>query len=288
MMRRNRFAAVTAASLLLAGSLAPSAAFATPSLASVRKAEPKVVTPADRVLEQIDVMQMIGDSLPLDARFTDEEGRKVELGDYFGEKPVVLVLAYYECPMLCTLVLNGLVKSLRPMKSDVGEDFDVVVIGFDPGETPEMAAAKKATYLEHYDRPETAGGWHYLTGEEDQIRRVTEATGFKYAYDEQRDEYGHAAAVMIATPDGRLSRYLFGVEYSARDMRLALVEASDGKLGTIVDRLLLLCYHYDPARGKYSAVAMNLVRAGGVLTVGALAAFMILTRRRDRRTHGGG
>jgi len=242
----------------------------------------------DGVLEQIDVMQRLGKSLPLDARFTDSTGESLELGDLFGDKPVVLALVYYECPMLCTLVLNGLTKSLRALSSDVGDEFDVVVLSFDPAETPELAAAKKATYLEAYRRPQTADGWHFLTGDEESIRRVTEATGFRYAYDPDRDEYGHAAAVMVTTPDGRLARYLFGVEYSSRDVRLALVEASEGEIGNLVDRLLLFCYHYDPARGKYSAVALNLVRAGGVLTVGVFVAFVILMRRRERHAAGGG
>lgn len=245
-------------------------------------------TSADDIISRIDIEQHLGGSLPLDARLTDAAGEPIELGELFDERPVVLALVYYECPMLCTLVLNGLVKALRTLSSNVHDEFDVVVISFDPSETSELAAAKKAAYLTAYGRPETAAGWHFLTGDEQSIERVTEAAGFRYAYDPDRGEYAHAAAVMVATPQGRLSRYLLGIEYSARDLRLALVEASEGRIGGLVDRLLLYCYRYDPARGKYSAVAMNMVRAGGVVTVAALATFMIVMRRRERSGRAGG
>lgn len=242
-----------------------------------------VANEADDLISRIDVAQRLGEALPLDAVFTDESGARVELGSLFGERPVVLALVYYECPMLCTLVLNGLVKSLRPLGMDVGDQFDVVVVSFDPGETPEMARAKKAAYVESYGRPDTADGWHFLTGDAASIDAITDAVGFEYAYDADRDEYAHAAAVMVATPEGQLARYLFGVEYSSRDVRLALVEASAGKIGTLVDRLLLYCYHYDPSRGRYSAVALNVVRLAGVATMTALAGFILVMRRRERR-----
>jgi protein SCO1/2 len=237
----------------------------------------------DDVLAGIDVRQRLGEALPLDAVFTDESGARVELGDYFGDRPVVLALVYYECPMLCTLVLNGLVKALRAMKYEPGEEFEIVVVSFDPEETPDLAAAKKAKYVDAYDRDSGGEGWHFLTGDVGSIERLTDAAGFDYVYDPQRDEYAHAATLMIVTPEGKLARYLFGVEYSSRDLQLAVVEASQGTIGGVVERFLLFCYHYDPALGRYSAAAMNLVRLGGVATVSGMVIFFMVMRRRERR-----
>ncbi len=205
-------------------------------------------------LREIGIDQRLGESLPLDAPFRDEGGRAVTLGDYFGAKPVVLVLTYFECPMLCTLVLNGLTKSLKTMSFEPGKEFDVVAVSFDPRDTPELAARKKATYLGEYGRAATASGWHFLTGDEAAIARVATAVGFRYRWVPEEKQFAHAAAVMVATPEGRLARYFYGIDYAPRDLRLGLVEAADHKIGSAVDALLLFCYHYDPATGKYGGV----------------------------------
>jgi protein SCO1/2 len=263
----------TVAALLVLAIVTP------PSLSAAANNAPR----PDDVLAGIDVRQRLGEALPLDAVFTDESGARVELGDYFGDRPVVLALVYYECPMLCTLVLNGLVKALRAMKYEPGDEFEIVVVSFDPEETPDLAAAKKAKYVDAYDRDLGGEGWHFLTGDVDSIGRLTEAAGFDYVYDPQRDEYAHAATLMIVTPEGKLARYLFGVEYSSRDLQLAVVEASQGTIGGVVERFLLFCYHYDPALGRYSAAAMNLVRLGGIATVSGMVIFFMVMRRRERR-----
>jgi len=233
-------------------------------------------------LAGVGIDQQIGARLPLDARFRDEDGRAVRLGDFFGEKPVLLVPAYYECPMLCTLVLNGVTSALRALAFDVGDDFTVVTFSFDPRETPELARAKRDAHLREYRRPGAESGWHFLTGDEADIRRLTEAIGFRYAFDPEAGEYAHASGVVVATPDGTVARWFFGVEYAPRDLRLALVEASESRLGSVVDQLLLFCFRYDPHAGRYSGVAMGAVRAGGVLTLLALAGFVAVTMRRER------
>lgn len=245
-------------------------------------------------LREVGIDQRLGERVPLDAAFTDDEGRAVTLGDYFkGEKPVVLVMTYFECPMLCTLVLNGLTKTLKTMSFEPGKEFDVVAVSFDPKDTPETAAKKKAVYLKDYGREATAAGWHFLTGDPSAIERVATAVGFRYRWVPEEKQFAHAAAVMVATPDGRLSHYFYGVEYAPRDLRLGLVEAADHKIGSAVDVLLLFCYQYDPATGKYGAIALNLVRAGGVATVLAIGLFMTVMFRREavaerrRRSSGG-
>lgn len=242
--------------------------------------------------EQIPALKDVGidqsklnNQLPLDLMFTDETGKDVRLGDYFGKRPVLLAFAYYECPMLCSMVLNGLVGSVEPLTFTAGKEFEVVVIGIDPGETPALAAEKKRVYVRRYNREETAAGWHFLTGRETNIKRLADAAGFRYAYDEAIDQYAHPAAMTIATADGRVSRYLFGIEFAPRDVRLGLIEATEGKIGTVVDQMLLYCYHYDPETGKYGFVVMNLVRLGGLLTVVALGASVFLALRRERRQH---
>ena len=227
--------------------------------------------------------QRLGGSLPLDAVLRNEHGAEVRLGDFFGDKPVVLSLVYYECPMLCTLSLNGLVSAMDVLSFDVGEEYEVVTLSFEAKETPELARAKKATYIERYGREGADEAWHFLTGDADQIRRVTEATGFRYAWDDETQQYAHPSGILVATPEGRIARYLYGIEYAPKDLRLALVEASEEKIGSPVDQLLLFCYQYDPTTGRYGAVAMNMVRAGGVLTVLALGSFWAVMWRRDRR-----
>jgi protein SCO1/2 len=232
-------------------------------------------------LREVGIDQRLGEALPLDAAFKDDSGRAVTLGDYFGKKPVVLVMTYFECPMLCTLVLNGLGKTLKTMSFEPGNEFEVVAVSFDPRDTPETAAKKKAAYVADYGRPATADGWHFLTGEQASIERVAKTVGFRYTWVPEEKQFAHAAAIMVATPDGRMARYFYGVEYAGRDLRLGLVEAADHKIGSAVDALLLFCYQYDPATGKYGAIALNLVRAGGVATVLAIGGFMLVMFRRE-------
>ncbi|HEY3171868.1 MAG TPA: SCO family protein [Thermoanaerobaculia bacterium] len=242
-------------------------------------------TPDSRppILRNVAIEQHLDRPLPLDLPFRDEAGRSVRLADYFGKRPVVLVLAYYNCPMLCTQVLNGLLSASRVLSFDAGREFEIVTVSFDPRDTPEAARAKKEPYVARYGRPGAAAGWHFLTGEARSIAGLTEAVGFRYARDEAIGQFAHASAIYVATPDGRLSRYFFGIEYAPRDLRLALVEASRGKIGTPVDQLLLYCYHFDPAAGRYGAVVMNMVRVGGVAAVLVLTVFLLLMWRRDRR-----
>jgi protein SCO1/2 len=205
----------------------------------------------------------------------------VTLGSLFGHRPVVLALVYYECPMLCTEVLNGLVSALQTISFNAGNEFDIVVVSFDPGETPALAAQKKALYVKRYGRPGAETGMHFLTGREDAIHALTSAVGFKYQYDPSTDQFAHTAVLTVLTPAGRVSRYLYGIEYQPRNLRLALVEAADGKIGTPVDKALLYCYHYDPETGKYGLAIMNLVRLGGIMTVAAAVSFIVLNLRRQ-------
>ena len=235
-----------------------------------------------RLLTEIGLDQRLNEPLPLDVPFRDEDGREVTLARYFGRRPVILTLVYYECPMLCTQVLNGVVSALGVLRFSIGEEFDVVTISFDPGETPELAAAKKAAYVKRYNRPGAERGWHFLTGSPRAIKAVTEAVGFRYAYNEGVDQYAHVSGFMVLTPEGRLSRYFYGIEYGPRDIRLALVEAADGRIGSPVDQLLLYCFHYDPRSGRYSLAIMRVVRAAGVLTVGLIVGTIIVMRRRER------
>ena len=235
------------------------------------------------ILRNVAIEQRLDRPLPLDLPFRDESGRTVHLSDYFGKRPVVLVLAYYNCPMLCTQVLNGLLSSLRVLSFDAGREFEVVTVSFDPRDTPAAARAKKEPYVARYGRPGAASGWHFLTGEPRSIAGLTDAVGFRYSWDERIGQFAHASAIYVATPDGRLSRYFFGIEYAPRDVRLALVEASRGKIGSPVDQLLLYCYHYDPVAARYGAVVMNMVRLGGIAAVLILATFLSVMWRRDHR-----
>jgi protein SCO1/2 len=234
------------------------------------------------ILENVGIDQRIGQQLPLDLAFHDETGRTVRLGEYFNGKPVVLALAYYDCPMLCTQVLNGMTGALKTLSFDAGKDFDVVVVSIDPHDGFQMAAAKKETYVRSYGRPQTAAGWHFLTGAETSIKPLADAIGFHYAYDANLKQYAHAAAIYVATPRGVVSRYLMGIDFAPRDLRLALVEASNNALGSITDQVLLLCYHYDPASGKYGAATLLAVRIGFVLTVAALLTFVFFSLRHER------
>ncbi|MFN7925735.1 MAG: SCO family protein [Bryobacteraceae bacterium] len=236
-------------------------------------------------LRNVGIEQHLDQQLPLDAEFLDEKGNKIRLGQLFGQRPAVLALVYYECPMLCTMVLNGLLRSARTLKLDVGKDFDVIAISFDPTETPQLADKKKFEYTERYGREGSEAGWHFLTGKYADIQKVTEAAGFRYAQDPKTGQWAHASAIMVVTPGGKLSQYHYGVEYSARDLRLALVEASKGHIGTFADQVLLYCFHYDPATGKYSLFIMNVLRGAGLATVGALLIFWFLQFRKERRRH---
>ena len=235
------------------------------------------------VLTDVRFDQRLNEQLPLDAAFRDEEGREVTLGDYFGKTPVVLAFVYFECPMLCTQVLNGLTTSLTVLDETVGREFDVVAISFDARETPALANGKKKSHLDRYKRPESERGWHFLTGDEASIKAVTAAAGFHYAWDEKTQQFAHPSGIVVATPDGKLSRYFFGIEYAPRDVKFALIESSAGRIGNAIDQLLLYCYHYDPATGSYGFVAMGAVRVGGALTVLALVGFVVMSIRRDMR-----
>jgi protein SCO1/2 len=235
------------------------------------------------LLQEVGLDQKLNTQVPLNLRFKDEDGRVVTLGDYFGKRPVILTLNYFECPMLCTEVLNGLVSALGVMNFSVGKEFDVVTVSFDPRDTPERARQKKAAYLGRYKRPGSESGWHFLTGSDHEIAALTRAVGFRYAYNAKAGQFAHASGVMVATPEGRLSHYFYGIEYGPRDLRLALVEASDHKIGTAVDQVLLACFHYDPSSGRYSMAVMTAVRAAGIAMVGLIAGAIVLMRRRERR-----
>lgn len=231
------------------------------------------------VLEGVGFDQRLNAQIPLDLTFTDETGAAVQLGQYFGSKPVVLVLAYYQCPRLCTLVLNGLVQGMLELPFDAGQEFEVVTISFDPREDWQLAASKKESYLRRYGREGAERGWHFLTGQEDQIRRLTDAVGFRYRFDERQNQFIHASGIMVLTPEGRISRYFYDVKYPGRDLRLGLVEASQHKIGSPVDQILLYCLHYDAAVGKYTAQIMNLVRVLGVVTMLAIGGFVWALRK---------
>ncbi len=234
-------------------------------------------------LENVGIEQRLNEQLPLDLTFKNSEGQEVKLGDYFHDRPVVLSLVYYECPMLCTMILNGLLKCVNVLEFDVGDEFEIVTVSFDPTETPEMAAKKKASYLAQYDREGAEAGWHFLTGSEENIKQLTRSAGFSYKYDAENDQYIHASGIMVATPDGKLSRYAYGIEYSPRDLKLSLMEASEERIGSPVDAVLFYCFHYDPTTGKYGLVIMNVVRLIGTATVLLLAVFIITSIVRDRR-----
>jgi len=230
----------------------------------------------------VGIDQNLNAQIPLELMFKDDTGQTVRLGQYFRQKPVVLALVYYECPMLCDMVLNGLTHSMEQISLDLGRDFDVVTVSFNPKETWQLAASKKANYVEKYQRKGAAEGWHFLTGDEASIKQLADTAGFHYKYDPVTKQFAHAAGIMVLTPEGRIARYFYGIEYKPRDFRLGLVEASAHKIGSPVDALLLFCYHYDPLTGKYGMVIMNVIRALGTVTVIALASLIIVLLRRDR------
>jgi protein SCO1/2 len=230
--------------------------------------------------------QRLNEHIPLDLLFRDEAGQTVRLGDYIGTaaaRPTILALVYYECPMLCTVVLNGLLGSLRALSFNIGEQFNIVTVSFDPTETPALAAAKKKEYVQRYGRPGATAGWHFLTGEETAIQQLTQAVGFRYTYDPETKQYIHASGIVVLTPQGKIARYFYGVEYAPRDLRLGLVEASANKIGSPIDQVLLFCYHYDPLTGKYGLLIMNVIRIAGFATVLSLGTFIVVMLRRDWR-----
>jgi protein SCO1/2 len=234
-------------------------------------------------LREIGFDQNLDRPLPLDAAFRDEQGVRVTLGQYFGGKPVVLAFVYYECPMICTQVLNAVTSSIGVLSLEAGKDFELVMVSFDPRETPAQALAKKTEYVRRYARPGTAHGWHFLTGNEPDIRRVAGAAGFRYAWDVETRQYAHPTGIIVVTPDGRPARYLFGIEYGARDLRFALIEASQGRIGSIVDSLLLYCFHYNPMTGRYGVYIMRTLRIAGTATVLLIGTFILVMLKRERR-----
>jgi len=251
-------------------------------------AEAQLADQVPAALEEVGITEHLDAKLPLDLEFLDENGRQVTLRDYFdGDRPVILTLNYYKCPMLCGLMLNGVVDGLEAMDWSPGDEFEIVTVSINPLETPELATAKKQNYLKRLDRPSVAEGWHFLTGRELEIKRLAETVGFGYSYDPETQEYAHAAAIMVCTPDGRVARYLYGIEYPAKRLKFALLEAAEGTVGSTLDHLILYCYHYDPTNRRYSPVAMNIMRVGGgatALILGiALGFFWIHEWRRRKK-----
>ena len=234
-------------------------------------------------LRDVGFDQRLGEQVPLELAFRDEAGNTVHLADYFHGKPVILVLAYYRCPMLCTEVLNGLVQALLEMPLDIGKDFEVLTVSFDPREKPGLAAAKKRAYVERYGRPGAENGWHFLTGEQEPITALTGAVGFRYRYDERNDQFAHVSGILVLTPGGKISRYFRAIRFSSRDLRLGLVEASSNKVGSFQDQALLYCFHYDPNEGRYGPTIMNFVRLGGVVTICAIGVLVFVLVRSERR-----
>jgi protein SCO1/2 len=233
-------------------------------------------------LQNVGIEQHLDGQVPSDLTFVDDAGRPVKLGDYFGKKPLILNLVYYDCTMLCGEALAGLTGAMKMVKFTAGDEFDVITVSFNPRETPAIAAAKKQDYLKRYGRPGAASGWHFLTGPAESIDALTKAVGFQYQYDAQRNQYAHATAIMVLTPQGRISRYFYGVDFPPKDLRLGLVEASQGKIGNAVDQVLLYCYHYDPETGKYGAMVSNILRLGAGITILLLGGLLLILFRLEK------
>lgn len=281
-MLSGRFTAACALSAMLVAVAPPARA---QGLAPDDAGQPAKAKPG--LLKKVGIDQRLNQQVPLDLAFTDETGRDVRLGDYFGQRPVILALVYFECPMLCTQVLNGMVSALSVLNFDVGREFDVVAVSINPKETPGLAAQKKQAYLDRYKRPQTAAGWHFLTGKEENIQRLAAAVGFRYAFDEEIQQYAHGAVIEVLTPHGMVSKYFYGIEYAPRDLKFGLMEASEEHIGSAIDEVLLLCYHYDPTTGKYGAAAIGAVRVGAVATVLAFLTFLFVSLRKERTAHKG-
>ena len=251
----------------------------------------EATTGLPETLKAVNIDQKLGEQLPLDAEFRNEDGQTVKLGTYFNSgRPVVLVFVYYECPMLCSQVLNGLTGAMKGMSLDAGKDFDVVAISFDARENDmaDLARNKRAAYIEHYGRPGTEKGWHFLTGAEDSIRAVTQAAGFNYKWDERSKQFAHAAAVMVVTPEGKMSRYFYGIDYGPKDLKFGIMESSSEKIGNPAEKLLLYCYHYDPATGKYGFAILRVMRLAGVATLVGMGAMIFVFWRRNKKKVVGG
>lgn len=251
--------------------------------------EPHVAIPANQrppSLKNVAIEQRLNEQLPLDLVFRDETGKTVKLGDYFGKTPVVLSLVYYKCPLLCSEVMAGMASALRVVKFEMGKDYQVVTVSFNPQETPEIAAAAKASYVQRYGRPGTAQGWHFLTGQQASIDALTKAAGFEYQYDPRTGQYAHGTAIMIVTPQGKIAQYYYGVEYPPKDLQLGLIQASQGKIGNFVDQVLLYCYHYDPDTGKYGAIISRVLQLAGAATILILGGFMIVMFRLGSKQQG--
>jgi protein SCO1 len=265
---------------MLMGAALVAALLAHPRAATAQFTDPtQGIGVRPELLKEVGVDQKLNDQIPLNLAFRDEHGNPVELAQFFGSKPVILTLVYYNCPMLCTQVLNGLDRSLQEIPMEIGKDFNVVTVSIDPTDRPVMAEAKQAMYAGMYRRPGAQYGWHFLTGDEPQIKRLADAVGFRYAFDPDSKQYAHASAIMLLTPDGKISRYFYGVSYPQRDLRLGLEEASQGKIGSPVDQILLFCYHYDPHTGKYGLAISRMIQLGGILTVLIGGIFLIFLFR---------
>ena len=233
-------------------------------------------------LQGVGIEQHLNQLIPPQLAFRDETGKPVRLGDYFGNRPVILNLVYYQCPMLCGEVLSGLESALRVLKFDVGKEFDVLTVSFDPRETPDLATKKKAEFLKRYGRPGAADGWHFLTGPQESIDALTEAAGFQYQYDPKTGQFAHSTAIMVLTPEGKIAQYYYGVEYAPKDLRLGLIQASENKIGNLADQVLLYCYHYDPATGKYGAIIARVLQLSGLATILLLGIFVTALMRHGR------
>ena len=236
-------------------------------------------------LQGVDVNQNLNQQIPLNLHFKNEAGNDVQIGDLLQGKPAILTLVYYECPMLCTQVLNGLVTSLRPISFTPGDQFNIITISFNPKETPNLAASKKHAYLNDYNRKGAEQGWFFLTGSEDSIQKITSAVGFRYKYDPAINQYAHGTAIMILTPEGKVARYFYGIDYPSNDLRLSLIEASKNKIGSLADKIMLFCFHYDPSQGRYSASVINIIRAGGIATVLCIGGYIFIMRRKELNHH---
>jgi protein SCO1 len=269
--------------LLVASAAISLALFASPPTLAAQLQDPiQNIGVRPELLKDVGIDQKLNSPIPLDLAFRDEHGNPVRLGQYFAHgKPVILSLVYYKCPMLCTQVLNGLVRSLKQQSLDAGKEFEVLSLSIDPTEKPVLASAKHDLYAGIYGRPGGAEGWHFLTGDEPQIKQLADALGFRYAYDAESEQFAHASAIMILTPEGKISRYFYGIQYPARDMRLGIVEASEGKIGSLTDQVLLFCYHYDPVTGKYGLLISRVIKAAGLATILAIGTLIFVLGRRE-------
>lgn len=279
--RKNR----TTGRDLVAGAWMMSGIILVSLTGQVLRAQPDMPSPfvPQGIFSRIAFDQNLNGRIPLDAMFKDEEGKSVPLGAYFGARPVIINLVYYQCPMLCTQVLNGLVLGMRSVRMSAGEDFSVVTVSIDPTETPALAAEKKQAYIHRYGRKHAAEGWHFLTGQDADIHKLAASIGYRYFWDSTSQLYAHPAGIVIATPQGRISRYMFGAQFPSRDLSFSLIDASEGKIGSQVEKFLLMCYHYDPGTGKYGVVVMRVLRIAAVFTLLTLGGMIWLLLRWEKR-----